>query len=192
MAKGFYILVIFKISTTYDNGATKGNTKDSLCPVLYNLKSCKIEESLLAESLLGKSQTNSEYISLSNTVKLDKNIVENVRFDIIEYIDEYINNYEAEEDDILVNNVKMWLSQTIQYYERRENNLEQSIRLYIEEREITWDTKRKKELDGAIRLLNSKLDALRKEKEIEIQKIIKPKVSVSRELKSLSLVKIED
>lgn len=191
---GFYLLAIFKISVSrviFD----KKVVTDSLYPILYDLQEhCVIEDHEVSDTFFGKAQVNGRYAPLTDDMRINPEIVDDVEYDVKEVVDNYLEEYTNDQQMRIDNNKKMRYQQTLQYFDSRIQNLEQSIRTQeaiLENSLIIKDFESHSRAERTLRLQRGQLQALQQRKEDEIEKINRDvQLRITDEVKSLNLVKI--
>jgi len=194
LKSGRYMLAIYQITvsrTLFDRLLVT----DSLYPILYDIENqCIIEDHEIAEKFLGCAQVDGHYAPLDNSFRLESEIVDELRYDMKDCIDDYVSEYRQELSDRIENSRKLRYQQTIQYYESREKNYETSIRHQETMREFAIDQNNDLALrsaDGAIRLLKANLRDLKKRRQTDIERINRDvQLKVTETIKSLNLVNL--
>ncbi len=191
---GCYLLAVYKISVSrvvFD----KKIVTDSLYPILYDLQADKvIEDHELAEKFMGRAQVNGRYAPFTEDLKIQPNIIDNIEYDLKEVVDNYVEEYHADQLMRINNSKKMRLQQTLSYYDSRIRNLEHSISTQesLQESAILLnDTVMHDRAERTLRLQRGQLQGLLQRKEDDIEKINRDvQLRVTDEVKSLNLVKI--
>ncbi len=192
--RGKYMLAIYKISVRR-NMFDKLMVTDSLYPVLYDISNgCIVERNELAERFMGRAQVYGCYAPLEDSFKLDADMIEDMRYDLKECIDNYVSEYRKDIQNRIDNSKKLRYQQTIQYYDSREKNYESKISLQELFRQVAIDQNdddAKRKADGAIRLLKANLRDLKLRRETDLEKINRDvQLRVTEEIKSLNLVNV--
>ncbi len=193
IAHGRYMLAIYKISVSR-NLFDKPMVTDSLYPVLFDINNkCIVKDHDLTEHFLGRTQVDGKYSPLENQ-KLDEEMIEDLRYELKEYIDTYVSEYRADLQNRIDNNKKLRYQQTIQYYDSREKNYERNIREQEFRREMSIDINDDEALrkaEGAIRLMKANLRDLKQRREADLDKINRDvQLKVTEIIKSLNLIHV--
>lgn len=191
---GFYLLAIFKISVSrmiFD----KKVVTDSLYPLLYDLQGHSvINDRDLAEKFFGIAQVNGRYAPLTDDVRINPEIVDDVEYELKDVIDNYLDEYTNDQQMRINNNKKMRYQQTLQYFDARIQNLEKSIKTQeaiLDNSLMINDNELHSRAERTLRLQRAQLQALQQRKEEEIEKINRDvQLRITDEVKSLNLVKI--
>ena len=189
-----YILAIYRITVSrvlFD----KPVVTDSLFPILYDMEERKIiEDQDLAEKFMGKAQVNGKYESLEDNYIIDSDIIDDIRYDFKEYVDDYKTGYQQDIQIRIDNNKQLRAEQTIQFYDSRISNLKSNIRNQEWLREqaiIKGDSSAQKNAEGALRLMNSNLSNLQLERDNELERIKKDvQLKVTERVMSINLVQV--
>ena len=189
-----YILAIYRITVSrvlFD----KPVVTDSLFPILYDMEERKIiEDQDLAEKFMGKAQVNGKYESLEDNYIIDSDIIDDIRYDFKEYVDDYKTGYQQDIQIRIDNNKQLRAEQTIQFYDSRISNLKSNIRNQEWLREqaiIKGDSSAQKNAEGALRLMNSNLSNLQMERDNELERIKKDvQLKVTERVMSINLVQV--
>jgi len=191
--KGRYVLAIYQISVARTLFG-KRIKNDSLYPVLYDLQTNRVfGDHDISETLMGKAQVMGEYCPLGEE-KLNADVVEDMRYDLKDAIDEYVNGYRTDLLNRIENNKKLRYEQTNQYYDTRIKNLEKSIAKQKEKNRyaVLFDNAEEaRSSEGAIRLMNSNLKELVQKRDEDLNKINNDvDLKITEEIKSLNLVNV--
>ena len=191
---GLYVLAIYQVTV---NRIVLGKAVQTatLYPILFDIAKEKlIENHELAETFMGRAQVDGQYAPLSDTCKLSSQIIDDLRYDLKDYIYEYVNNYKKDIQTRIDNGKKMRTQQTLQYYDSREKSLRSSISDQETIREFSSARNNMDEMDKAIRtlrLMESNLKSLLQRKKEELDRINTDEhLTVKEGLKSLNLVKV--
>lgn len=194
LSAGRYMLAIYRINVSRILFGKRINN-ESLYPVLYNITENEIiKDHELAESFMGRAQVDGSYTPFDESYKMEDDRLEDLRYDLKDNIDEYVNSYRRDLKNRLENNRKLRYQQTLQYYTTREKSLERSIK----EQEsmkyysvIVNNDEATRKYDNTIRLFNANLRDLRIKKEKDLERIQKDdELKVTEEIKSLNLVNV--
>lgn len=189
-----YMLAIYKVSVSrmlFD----KPVKTESLYPILYDVSRHEIvRDHQLAETFMGRVQLDGAYAPFEESYRLDPMMLDELRYDLKEAIDAYVDNYYDDLDKRIRNSRQMRLQQTQQYYSFREKNYERYIRQQEELKyyaTILNDDKALKEAEKTIRLQNANLRDLRNKRDTALERINKdPCLKVTEEVMSLSYVHV--
>lgn len=192
--KGMYMLAIFKVSVSrlvFD----KPTVTDTLYPILFDIENNEIvEDHELAEKFMGRAQVDGSYAPLEETMKLDNEMIDDLRYDLRECIDDYTQAHKKEIQTRIENSKKLRYQQTIQYYDSREKSLTHSIsdqEVHLEFALMRRDDDEIKRAEGALRLMRSNLRDLKERRENDLEKINRDvQLKVTNEIKSLNLVHV--
>ena len=192
--KGNYILAIYKISVSrlvFD----KQLSTESLYPVLYDIdKGIIIDDHELTESFMGKAQINGKYAPFTDDKKLPSELIDTIRFELKDTIDEYVDNYKKEQEIRIENSNKMRYQQTLQYYDFRISNLEHTIENQETLRQqalIIHDASVLSNAERILPMMRKNLQNLIKSRDDELERINKDvQLKVTEEIKSLNLINV--
>ena len=192
---GMYMLAIYKVSVSrlvFD----KPTVTDTLYPILFDIENDKlVEEHEIAEQFMGRAQVDGFYAPLEESMKLENEMIDDLRYDFKECIDEYTEAHRNEIQLRIENSKKLRYQQTIQYYESREKSLTHSISEQEYNLEIALmrkDDDEQRRAEGALRLMRSNLRDLKERREIDIERINRDvHLKVYNEIKSLNLVLVK-
>lgn len=192
--KSRYMLAIYKISVSRLM-FNKPHVTDSLFPILYDVDECRIVDNQdVAEQFMGCAQVDGRYASPSDATRLDKEMIEDLRYDMKDYVDSYVNNLRLDLQDRIENSRKMRAQQTMQYYNSRIKNLQETISTHeynLEIAMIAGDSDREKRERSVLPLMRSNLNDMQKRADAELEKINNDvKLKVTEEIKSLNLVQV--
>ena len=189
-----YILAIYRITVSrvlFD----KPVVTDSLYPILYDLEEKKIiTDQDIAEKFMGQAQVKGRYQSLEDGCSLNPDIIDDIRYDFNDYVDEYKREYKHDLQIRIDNNKQMRAEQTKLYYDSREINLKNNIsnQEWLREEAIrTGNETAIKNAEGALRLMNHNLVSLQQERDNEIERINKDvQLKVTERVMSINLVQV--
>ena len=193
LAKGQYILGIYKISVSRDVFGNNHLNTDSLYPVLFDIKNNRIvEDDALSEKFMGCAQVDGRYAPMDESFHATEDFVNDLRTDFTIYVRDHVNKVRTDLADRIENNRRMRSQQTLQYYESRINSLKKRIenQQYNYESAVMFggDTSG---AEGALRLLKTNLKEKEQEKQDAIDKINEnPNLKVAGEPMSLNLVNV--
>jgi hypothetical protein len=126
--------------------------------------------------------------------RIDKNSIEEIRYDFNEFIDSQLSEQRKETQKRLENSKRMRLQQTIQYHDSRINSLKNSIDTQESLREAALmlrDDATLRTVEGTLRLMKSNLLSLQQKKDEDIERINKDvQLKVIGEIRSLNLVHV--
>lgn len=190
-----YILAIYRITVSrvlFD----KPVVTDSLFPILYDIEERKIiEDQDLAEKFMGKAQVNGKYESLEDNYIIDSDIIDDIRYDFKEYVDDYKTGYQQDMQIRIDNNKKMRAEQTKQYYDSRISKMKSNIRNQEWLREqaiIKGDSSAQKNAERALSLMNFRLSNILQERDNELERIKKDvQLKVTERVMSINLVQVD-
>jgi hypothetical protein len=192
--KGRYMLAIYKVSVSrllFD----KPHVTDSLYPILYDVdRQCIVNDQDVAEQFMGCAQVNGRYASPGEATKLNQEMIEDLRYDMKDYIDSYVNKQRQEIQDCVDNSRKMRYQQTKQYFESRIQAQEDTIKqheLNLMIAEISENDDAIKKERNILPMMRSNLNERKRQMEDELEKINKDiQLKVTEEIKSLNLVQV--
>lgn len=192
--KGLYILAIYKISTSR---IILGKTTkiDSLYPIVFDIKNdVIITDRQLCEKFMGRIQIDGQYAPLEEWMQLTSDMVGNLRFDLNETINNYLDGYRDDLRIRIENQQKMRYEQTRQYYKLREDRLEQLIKNEQSDYDFylsIGQEEEAKKLETTLRMNRGRLAADKNKHEEDLKKIIAdPELCVKENIKSLNLVNV--
>lgn len=190
--KAAYYLAVFKMSTKRTIQGMEKVT-DTLFPVLYDIgKHGVVTDQTIIDHVFGQSQTNGIEHNPRNEY-LDGDMIQDMRYDFTDVVNSERKSRLLEMSRQSESERIRSVQQTQEYY----SSLIQNRKTHLQslEYEIQWqyiDEKRKREIEGAIRLANANIDKLLQEEKERIQIINNnPEVSITDELLSLNLVVFE-
>jgi hypothetical protein len=189
-----YMLAIYKISvsrTIFDRPIVT----DSLYPILFDIDNAQIiENHELAEKFMGRAQVDGHYAPLEENMKLDSDMIDDLRYDLKECIESYIIAHKRELQTRIDNSKKMRYQQTLQYYEFRIKNLKSDIKDHEYNREVAIMTNNVDNLraeDRILRLRRGQLKNMEERRESDLERINRDvQLKVTEEIKSLNLVQV--
>lgn len=192
--KSRYMLAIYKVSvsrTIFD----RPTITDSLYPILFDIDNARIiEDHELAEKFMGRAQVDGRYAPLGENMKLDSDMLDDLRYDLKECIERYVISYKRELQTRIDNSKKMRYQQTVQYYESRIKNLNSDIKDHEYFREMALMTNNDDNLkaeDRILRLRRGQLRNMEERRESDLERINRDvQLKVTEEIKSLNLVKV--
>ena len=192
--KGRYILAIYKISVSRVI-FEKRIVTDSLYPILFDLQENRVvDDHELAEQFLGKAQVNGRYAPLTEDLRIEPELIDDIEYDLKEVVDEYVEEYHKDQLMRINNNKKMRYQQTVQYFDTRIRNLERAIsnQENLQQTAILLkDDDMLSRAERTLRLQRGQMQSLLQRKEDDIEKINRDvQLRVTDEVKSLNLVKI--
>ena len=192
--KGKYMLAIYKVSFSR-NVFDKPMVTDSLYPILFDLdRGNVIHDHELAEEFMGKAQIYGKYAPLTEDKKLLSDCIDDIRYDLKDEIEEYVNTYRHEQKNRIDNNRKMRYQQTLQYFESRIDNAKQNLdnqEMLLQTALMIHDEELQNRAERALRLMRNNLQTLQQRRDEELEKINKDiQLKVTEEIKSLNLVHI--
>ena len=194
---GMYILGIYKISNSRMVFG-KPTVTDSLYPVLYDVSNNSVvADQDISERFMGRAQVDGHYSPFGDSLKLSADEIEDIRYDMKDAVDIYLNEMREDLKKRIENSKKQRFQQTEQYYIIREESLRRVIKNYEDMREMvisssyTKDDKRIREIDGVLRLQKSNLSSLLLKKEEELDKINQDvQLKITDEIKSINYVRV--
>ncbi len=191
---GLYMLAIYKISVSRILFGRPVVT-DSLYPILYDVDDAQlIRNQDLAESFMGRAQVDGQYAPLEESYKFDSETMEELRFDLNDYIREYIHDYRENLQTRIDNSKKLRYQQTIQYYDSRKKSFEKAIvnqELILESALSHNDNDEIKKAESALRILRASLRNWSDREKIDLERINSDvNLKITQEIKSLNLVKV--
>lgn len=195
ITSGLYMLAIYKISVKRVLFG-KPIVTDSMYPILYDVHNERIiDNHELAEAFMGRAQVDGSYAPFDEEMKLDKDLIEDLRYDMKDSIDEYINNYRTELKIRFENSKKMRTQQTLQYYDSRVKSLEASLSDAETDKDyaiLTDDDAALRKAEGLIRLRKANIRDLKEKRENDLEKINRDiELKVVEEIMSLNLVVVK-
>ena len=192
--KSRYMLAIYKVSvsrTIFD----KPIVTDSLYPILFDIDNAQIVENHeLAEKFMGRAQVDGHYAPLEENMKLDSEMIDDLRYDLKECIENHVSIHKRELQTRIDNSKKLRYQQTAQYYESRIKNLKIDISDHENNREmaiIDNDDDRVRSEDRILRLRYGQLRNMEERREHDLERINRDvQLKVTEEIKSLNLVQV--
>ena len=192
--KSRYMLAIYKISvsrTIFD----KLTVTDSLYPILFDIDDAQfIEDHELAEKFMGRAQVDGHYAPLEENLKLDSEMIDDLRYDLKDCIERYVIAHKRELQTRIDNSKKMRYQQTLQYYDSRIKNLRSDIKDHEYNREVAIMTNNDDNLraeDRILRLRRGLLRNMEERRESDLERINRDvQLKVTEEIKSLNLVQV--
>lgn len=186
-----YYMALYGLTTAHTvNNHPKENK--TLLPLVYDIGKQQIENNReIIDSLYGSSQTDGQEYQV-DPGSLSPEMLSNMRYDFAEALQQEILRKKRELDIQLRSSTLRSRQQTIEYYEARIANLENSIQKYENELRYTeLDSKREKEIEGAIRLMESNINKVTQQKIDHIMEIDQdPQTSITHQIISLNFIKI--
>ncbi len=194
-----YYLAVYQLST---HRMVQGVEKrmETLLPLLFDVtKDCIVEDKNVVDSLFSKTQNLGIECNASND-DVKRDIVDNMKYDFAEAISKEIKTKvdelrkQAESDRLRTE------QQTLVYYKTRIANYQKSIE--ERENELDWlqyytfdkpETREKKRrgIEGAIRLLNANMAQLEKDRDSHLERINRdPEIGIKPDLISINLINI--
>lgn len=188
------MLAIYKVSvsrTIFD----KPIVTDSLYPILFDIDNAQIVENHeLAEKFMGRAQVDGHYAPLEENMKLDSEMIDDLRYDLKECIENHVSIHKRELQTRIDNSKKLRYQQTAQYYESRIKNLKIDISDHENIREmaiIDNDDDRVRSEDRILRLRYGQLRNMEERREHDLERINRDvQLKVTEEIKSLNLVQV--
>ncbi|MBO7416425.1 MAG: DEAD/DEAH box helicase family protein [Bacteroidaceae bacterium] len=189
IARGQYMLGIYKVSVSRNVFGNNQLNTDSLYPVLFDIKNnCVIEDSDLCEKFMGCAQTDGRYAPMDESFHATEDFVNDLRYDFTMYVKDHVNIVRSDLADRIENSKRMRSQQTIQYYESRIERYKRNIEMqeYILQSASSNGTN-----EGTLRMMRANLKELEQEKQETIDKINEnPNLKVTSEIMSLNLVNV--
>lgn len=192
--KGCYLLAIYKISVSrliFE----KQVVTESLYPILYDMQErIIIEDRELTEKFMGKAQVNGRYAPLTEELKINPDVIDEIEYDFKEVVDNYVDEYYNDQLMRIDNSKKMRLQQTLQYHDTRIRNQEGYIRQQeniLQDAKLLHDDVLINRTERTLYLQRGRLQSMIQRKEDDVEKINRDEqLKVTDEVKSLNLVKI--
>lgn len=187
-----YYLIIYQMSVTRKVLGVPKHT-ETLLPLLYNVNTKEIVNSEdTIDRVFSRSQTDGEEHNATNS-DIDSEMLQDMRYDFAEEI----NNVKAKR----LSEIKLQVEsdrqrnekQTNEYYASLIDNLQRYIRSWESDIEMIFniDEKRVQQLQGAIRLAQSRIQQMEKEKEDRLTQIREAsQIEISESIVSLNLISI--
>ena len=194
-----YFLALYQLSTHRIVQGVEKRT-ETLLPLLYDAThDCIVEDKEIVNGLFSKSQNlGIEHNASSKDISRD--IVENMRYDFAEALSKEIAQKIGELKKQAESDRFRTEQQTLVYYTTRIANYRKSIEeqefllndlqyAYFEKPE-TRD-KKKRGIEGAIRLFNANIAQLEKDRDSHLEMINRdPEIGIERDLLSINLINI--
>ncbi len=192
--KGLYMLAIYRVSVSRTL-FNKPIVTDSLYPILFDVRNNHIiDDQELAERFMGRAQVDGQYAPLEESLRLDEEVIADLRYDLNDYVNAYVWKHKTEIQSRIDNSKKLRYQQTIQYYDTRQKNFENSIAYQEMMREYaisSGDDDELRRAENALRLLRANLRDLIEKRESDLVRINRDvHLKVTPEIKSLNLVKV--
>lgn len=194
-----YYLAIYQLSTQRMVQGVEKRT-ETLLPLLYDATNdCIVEDETVIDSIFSKSQNQGlEYNASINDISQE--IIENMRYDFAEALGKVIAKKVAELKNQAESDRFRTEQQTEEYYKTRIANIQKSI----DEQEQKLDDlqydyfenpetreKKRRGIEGAIRLFNARINDLNRERETHLEMINRdPEISIKSEPISINLINI--
>ena len=190
--KGLYVLAIYKVSVSRCVFGNKPMVTDSLYPVLYDIKNGRVcEDHEIAEKVMGRAQSDGEFIPFDSKYTLDSQTIINFRYDMQDYIDLYVDSHKEDLKIRIENDRRLRSEQTRQYYAERIRKIEFRISNQEAIMETTLNSDTRKNAENSIRMETGKLNKLIQKRDDELERINRdPQLKVTSEIKSLNLINI--
>ncbi len=192
--KGMYMLAIYKISVSRIL-FEKPVITDSLYPILFDIANNRIiEEHEIAEKFMGRAQVDGVYAPFDEAYKLDGDIIDDLRYDLNDNVDAYIQSHQKDLQSRIDNSKRLRYQQTIQYYDTRQKNYEKAIsqqEFYYKWSLSVGNSDDQRRAENTLRLLRKNLHDLIEKRDSDIERIIRDvHLKVTQEIKSLNLVQV--
>ena len=194
-----YYLAIYQLSTHRIIQGVEKKT-ETLLPLLFDVKKdCIVEDKAIIDGVFSKSQNlGIEHNASNDDIKRD--IVANMKSDFAEAISKEIKEKVSELQKQAESDRFRTEQQTLEYYKTRIANYRKSI----EEREkelddlqyYTFDKpetreKKRRGLEGAIRLFNANIAQLENDRESHLEMINRdPEIGIEKDIISINLINI--
>ncbi len=194
-----YYLALYQLSTHRIVQGVEKRT-ETLLPLLYDATNdCIVEDKTVVDSLFSKSQTlGIEHNASSKDISRD--IVDNMRYDFAEALGKEISKKVSELKKQAESDRFRTELQTSVYYKTRIANIEKSL----EEQECKLDElqymyyekpetieKKRRGIEGAMRLLRANITQLEKDRDSHLEKINRdPEIGIERDLLSINMINI--
>ena len=160
--KGLYVLAIYKVSVSRCVFGNKPMVTDSLYPVLYDIKNGRVcEDHEIAEKVMGRAQSDGEFIPFDSKYTLDSQTIINFRYDMQDYIDLYVDSHKEDLKIRIENDRRLRSEQTRQYYAERIRKIEFRISNQEAIMETTLNSDTRKNAENSIRMETGKLNKQR-------------------------------
>lgn len=172
--KGRYFLAVYQIETSKYIFGTK-KISNTLYPILYDTQErIVVDDEDLTSSFFGKAQIKGEYQRSENTVDTDVELVNDIQFDLADYIDKYRNEYECELKLQADNSSLMMRQQTEAFYKYRINNIKTAVNNAedrLETARVLQDEKAIRHAEANLRLQTTNLRNLERQRDEELQRV---------------------
>ena len=194
-----YYLALYQLSTHRIVQGVEKRT-ETLLPLLYDATNdCIVEDETIVNSLFSKSQTLGLEHSASSK-DINRDIVDNMRYDFAEALGKEISKKVGELKKQAESDRFRTEQQTLVYYKTRIANIEKSI----EEQEDKLDElqyiyfenpalreKKRRGIEGAIRLFTANIAQLEKDRDSHLEMINRdPEIGIERDLLSINMINI--
>lgn len=194
-----YYLAIYQLSTRRIVQGVEKKT-ETLLPLLFDVrKDCIVEDKTIIDSIFSKSQNlGIEHNASNDDIKRD--IVANMKSDFAEAISKEIKEKVSELQKQAESDRFRTEQQTLEYYKTRIANYRKSIE--AREKELndlqyyTFDKpetreKKRRGLEGAIRLFNANITQLENDRESYLEMINRdPEIGIEKDIISINLINI--
>ena len=186
----YFYLGVYQLRTRRRVQGVEKST-ETLLPLLYNIeKKCLVNSKKIIDEIYSLSQTSGVEYNAENNI-LDKNIVEMMRYDFADTINNVITQRREELERQSESERYRNEQQTNEYYQSLINNAENNIRKWTLEQDFCVTEKRKRELDGSIRLAQTRIKSLENDLEEHLAMINEdPNISIESNIVSINLIKI--
>lgn len=184
-----YYLVVYQINVSrLISGVPKRS--ETLLPLLYSINDRKlVDDEETVSRIFSRSQIEGKEHNFSN-LDINGEMIQDLRYDFAEKISEMKAEQMAEMRLQINSDIQRNEKQTHEYYSSQIANQHNYIRDWEVEMEMA-DEKRARQLQGAIRLANSKIQQLEKDKEYHLQQLREAsQVELSDQIVSLNLINI--
>lgn len=187
-----YYLIVYQMSTTRKVLGVPKHT-ETLLPLLYSVNERKIvNDEDMVDRIFSRSQTDGVEHNPTNN-DIDTEMLQDMRYDFAEEISELkakrLSEIRLQVESDRQRNEK----QTNEYYASIIDNLRRYIHGWESDIEMLFnvDEKRAQQLQGAIRLAQSRIQQLEKEKEDRLTQIREAsQIEISESIVSLNLINI--
>ena len=143
---------------------------------------------------MGRAQVDGHYAPLEENMKLDSEMIDDLRYDLKECIENHVSIHKRELQTRIDNSKKLRYQQTIQYYDARQKSLERNIANQEIIREYALSSGNDDDLrraENVLRLQRANLRDLMERRESDLERINRDvHLRVTPEIKSLNLVKV--
>lgn len=185
-----YYLAMYQLSISrLVHGIKKTNAE--LQPVVFNLQTRKIEEnSEVVDSLYRKSQVDGYERNPKNS-DMNAEIIDDMRYDFADYITAEKKRRQDEANKQLISDRQQNELQTKEYYQSRIDSLQRTIRDNEAMLEFNIDEKEQRNRHNTIRLMQSNIAKLEKERDEKLSIINEDnQLQIDEKLLSLNLITI--